>query len=60
MCSSSRKKVIISLRYTKNIFKNIQKGKSSRSISIIGKDLYINIYSGIFRNENIILPEISA
>lgn len=44
----------------KNKFKIIQKGKSTRGISIIGKDLYINTYSGIFKNENRILQDITA
>ena len=43
----------------KNKFKIIQKGKSTRGISIIGKDLYINTYSGIFKNENRILQDIT-
>jgi predicted DNA-binding transcriptional regulator AlpA len=42
----------------KNKFKIIQKGNSTRGISIIGKDLYVNTYSGIFKNENRILPDI--
>ena len=42
----------------KNKFKIIQKGNSTRGISIIGKDLYVNTYSGIFKNENRILPAI--
>ena len=44
----------------KNKFKIIQKGKSTRGISIIGKDLYLNTYSGIFKNENRILPDIKT
>lgn len=42
----------------KNKFKIIQKGNSTRGISIIGKDLYVNTYSGIFKNENRILLDI--
>ena len=44
----------------KNKFKIIQKGNSTRGISIIGKDLYVNTYSGIFKNENRILPDIKT
>ena len=44
----------------KNKFKIIQKGKSTRGISIIGKDLYVNTYNGIFKNENRILPDIKT
>ena len=42
----------------KNKFKIISKGKSTRGISIIGEDLYVNTYNGIFKNENRILPAI--
>jgi len=36
----------------------LQKGYSTRGISFINKDLYINTYRGIFRNKNKILPHV--
>lgn len=44
----------------KNKFKIIQKGNSTRGISFIGKDLYVNTYSGIFKNESRILQDIKT
>ncbi len=43
----------------KNKFKTILNGLSTRDISFINSDLYINTYEGIFRNEERILPKIS-
>ncbi len=43
----------------KNKFKTILNGFSTRDISFINDDLYINTYEGIFRNEERILPKIS-
>ena len=43
----------------KNKFKTILNGLSTRDISFINDDLYINTYEGIFRNEERILPKIS-
>ena len=43
----------------KNKFKTILEGFSTRDISFINDDLYINTYEGIFRNEERILPKIS-
>jgi hypothetical protein len=43
----------------KNKFKTILDGFSTRDISFINDDLYINTYEGIFRNEERILPKIS-
>ena len=42
----------------KNKFKTILNGLSTRDISFINDDLYINTYEGIFRNEERILPQI--
>jgi hypothetical protein len=42
----------------RNKFITLQNGYSTRGISFINKDLYINTYRGIFRNENRILPHI--
>ena len=42
----------------KNKFKTILNGLSTRDISFINSDLYINTYEGIFRNEERILPQI--
>jgi hypothetical protein len=42
----------------KNKFKTILDGLSTRDISFINDDLYINTYEGIFRNEERILPKI--
>lgn len=42
----------------RNKFITLQKGYSTRGISFINNDLYINTYRGIFRNENRILPHI--
>ncbi|MFY8013431.1 MAG: hypothetical protein ACOVRG_15725 [Saprospiraceae bacterium] len=43
----------------KKKFKTILNGLSTRDISFINDDLYINTYEGIFRNEERILPKIS-
>lgn len=43
---------------SRNKFITLQKGYSTRGISFINNDLYINTYRGIFRNENRILPHI--
>jgi len=43
----------------KNKFKTVLPGLSTRGISFINNDLYINTYGGIFRNEERILPQIS-
>ena len=42
----------------KNKFKTILNGLSTRDISFINDDLYINTYEGIFRNEERILSQI--
>ena len=42
----------------KKKFKTILNGLSTRDISFINDDLYINTYEGIFRNEERILPKI--
>lgn len=42
----------------KNKFKTILEGFSTRDISFINDDLYINTYEGVFRNEERILPKI--
>ncbi|MDP4914056.1 MAG: hypothetical protein NWR46_06630, partial [Saprospiraceae bacterium] len=42
----------------RNKFITLQNGYSTRGISFINNDLYINTYRGIFRNENRILPHI--